>query len=148
MTFSVALNIEVKKQGVQKAVFFINSPIIMDFRMKSSRKIDTIASQYRSPFSRKRSLKSVTIVRMMNKIKNATTKWRPASRPSRRVTCIIALSRRWAGDGAIHAFYIGIARAGRDTPQPCRDTAFWGMVKKWTLSTRIHVSKSKLIIKI
>ena len=147
MTFSVALNIEVKKQGVQKAVFFINSPIIMDFRMKSSRKIDTIASQYRLPFSRKRSLKSVTIVRMTNKIKNAT-KWRPASRPSHRVTCIIALSRRWAGDGAIHAFYIGNARTGRDAPQPCRDTELWGMVKKWTLLTRIHVSKSKLIIKI
>ena len=148
MTFSVALNIEVKKQGVQKAVFFFDSLAIMDFRMKSSRKIDTIASQYRSPFSRKRSLTNVTIVRIKNNIKSATTKWRPASRPSHRVTCIIALSRRWAGDGAIHAFYIGNARTGRDAPQPCRDTELWGMVKKWTLLTRIHVSKSKLIIKI
>ena len=142
MTFSVALNIEVKKQGVQKAVFFIDSPIIMDFRTKSSRKSDTTASQCRSPFSRKWLLKFVTIKRMKKNIKTATTKWLPASGPSRRFTCILALSRRWAEDRAIHAFCIGIVHAGRDMAEHCRDPGVWGTVKKWTLLTRIHVSKS------
>ena len=91
MTFSVALNNEVKKQGVQKAIFFMNSPIIMDFRMKSSRKIDTIASQYRSPFSRKRAIVEKCYDITFNNIKNARFL---ASRHSRRFMCIIA-PRRW-----------------------------------------------------
>ena len=59
---------------VQKAIFFIDSPIIMDFRMKSSRKIDTIASHYRSPFSRKRAIVEKCYDITFNNIKNATTK--------------------------------------------------------------------------
>ena len=76
--FSVMLNIEVERQGVEKAVIFADCMMFMDFEMKPSRKYCTIASKCRSPFSRKGLWEVVTIKIKTNKTKTATTR-APAS---------------------------------------------------------------------
>ena len=78
--FSVTLNIEVERQGVEKAVFFADCTMFMDFKMKSTRKYCTIASKCRSPFSRKGLWEVVTIKIKTYKTKKATTRARTSLR--------------------------------------------------------------------
>ena len=79
MIFPVPLNTRVKEQGVQKAGFFTDCPMCVDFNNKSSRKSGTIASECRPPFF---SRKWISWSKKKKNIKTATTTVRAGLRPA------------------------------------------------------------------
>ena len=149
--FLVTLNIEVERQGVEKAVFFADCMMFMDFKMKSSRKYCTIASKCRSPFSRKGLWEVVTI-----KIKTYKTKSNHASTDqfaagscalaiftcfrygTWRVRMVCALYRgneqNIAGTRVSHRHCTWCRKPGGDP----RKLVHCSTIKKLTLLTKIH----------